>query len=172
MVLSYDAVRENPVRPPFCRCGSRRFHIHSYYWRTVAQVLIQRFICSGCRHTVSMIPNHCVPYKHHPVSVINPTIDHMILNERSDTSFEPELSADIHRSTPYRWYREFCQFSSILATEGARRVGMPSISGTHRGIYQKIKAHFSEPGTHFFTAFQVVLCSRFPPIGVFRSFSF
>ena len=171
MVLSYDAVTENLVRPPFCRCGNHHFHVHSYYWRVIAQVLIQRFICLACKHTVSMIPNHCVPYKHHPVSVINPSLDSMILNDRSCKP-QSEIAKDIHRSTPYRWCQEFSQFCSILATEGAKRLGMASISGTGSTIYQTIKAHFSNLGCNFFTTFQVILCSQPPPIGVFRSFSF
>ena len=172
MVLSYDSVSGIPVRPPFCSCGKNHFHIHSYYRRIIAQVLIQRFICLSCKKTISMIPNHCVPYKHHPVSVINPAIDRVILNESSKKPPEPEISSGIHRSTAFRWCREFSQFCSVLATEGAKRLGIASISGTDSSIYQEIKSHFSKSATNFFTAFQVVLCSHPPPIGIFRSFSF
>ena len=172
MVISYDAVSVIPVRPSFCRCGKKHFHIHSYYRRIIAQVLIQRFICLACKKTISMIPNHCVPYKHHPVSVINPAMDRVILNKSCSKSDEAEIRSGIHRSTPLRWYREFSQFCSVLATEGAKRLGIASISGTDSTIYQKIKAHFSKSSTNFFTALQVALCSRPPPIGIFRSFSF
>ena len=172
MVLSYDAVSGNPVRPPFCRCGKNHFHIHSYYRRIIAQVLIQRFICLSCKKTISMIPSHCVPYKHHPVSVINPAIDRVILNESSNKSHKPEISSGIHRSTPLRWCREFSQFCSILATEGARRLGIASISGSDRSIYQTLKSYFSKLRSNFLTDFQVILCSQPPPLGVFRSFSF
>lgn len=172
MVLSYDPVSGNLVRPPFCRCGKRHFHIHSYYRRIIAQVLITRFLCVACKHTISMIPNHCVPYKHHPVSVINPPLDNMMLNDQSTKDCESEMPPDIHRSTAYRWHQEFCQFSSILATEGARRLGIASISGTAKTVYQTIQAHFSTLQNQFFTAFQVALCRQPPPIGVFRSFNF
>ena len=171
MVLSYDSIQKNLVRPPFCSCGNRHFHVHGYYRRIIARVLIQRFICLSCKQTVSMIPNHCVPFKHHPVSVINPAIDSVILDDRPDKT-QPEISGDVHRTTPYRWRQEFSQFCSILATEGAKRLGITSISGTDRTIYQTIKSHFSKLGTKFFTALQVILCNQSPPIGVFRSFSF
>lgn len=171
MVISYDAVRGNPVRPPFCRCGKCHFHVHSYYRRIIARVLIQRFICLFCKHTVSMIPNHCVPYKHHPVSVINPAVDRLLLNKGSYKA-QSERFGGIHRTTPYRWRREFSQFCTILATEGAKRLGIASISGTAKSIYKSIKSHFLNLGATFFTAFQVILCSQAPPLGVFRSFSF
>ncbi len=172
MVLSYDSVSGNSDRPPFCRCGNRHFHVHSYYWRKIARKLIKRFICLACRHTVSMIPNSCVPYKHHPVSVINPTLDDMMLNDRSGKNHNPAMPPDIHPSTAYRWCREFSQFSSVLATEGAKQLGIKPITGTAHNIYQTLKTHFSGLQNRFFTAFQVILCRQPPPIGVFRSFTF
>jgi hypothetical protein len=98
MVLSYDSLSGNLVRPPFCRCGNQHFRSHGYYWRCIAQVLIERFICLVCKRTVSMIPNTCVPYKHYPVSVINPTLD-MMLDEQPGNDGKLELPPEIHRST-------------------------------------------------------------------------
>ena len=172
MVLSFDPSSGNSVRPRFCRCGKCHFRIHSHYRRIVAQVLITRFICVACRLTISMIPNHCVPYKHYPVSVINPTLDSMMLEDQSSEHEQPSVSTDVHPITALRWRQEFRQFSLVLATEGAKRLGISSITGTDKTIYHTIKAHFSKFQNNFFTAFQVVLCGQSPPIGVFRSFSF
>ena len=172
MVLSCNPDSENSNRPPFCRCGNLRFHGHGNYWRIVAQVLVQRFICLACKVTVSMIPSSCVPYKHHPVSVINPTLDGMILQGQSGRYYECKLALGIDGSTAYRWRQEFYQNSSILATEGSQRLGLQPLSGTGQSTYQKFKAHFSHFKDQFFTPFQVLLCSNSPPIGIFRSFSF
>jgi len=172
MVLSYTPDSENPIHPPFCSCGNQHFHGHGSYLRLVAQVVVQRFICLACKCTVSMIPSNCVPYKHHPVSVINPTLDGMILHSRSGRYYESDLAIGIHGSTAYRWLREFSLHCSILATEGAKRLGLPPLSGTLNGIYQRLKDHFSNLGSQFFRSFQGVLCNRPPPIGMFRSFSF
>jgi len=172
MVLSYNPNSGIPSRPPFCRCGNRHFHVHSYYWRVVAQVLIQRFICLACKRTVSMIPSSCVPYKHYPVAIINPVIDGMIVHGKSGQFYESEKRLGIHHSTTYRWYSEFCQHTSILATEGSRRLCLRPLSGAAKCIYQSLKSHFSGFGNQFFSALQPFLCSKPPPIGVFRSFSF
>ena len=172
MVLSCTADSQNPNRPPFCRCGNHRFHGHGSYWRIIAQVLVQRFICLACKNTVSMIPSNCVPYKHHPVSVINPTLDGMILQGRSGRYYECELAEGIHGSTAYRWRQEFFQHSSVLATEGSQRLGLTPLSGSGQSIYQKLKAHFARFEDQFLKPFQVLLCSKSPPIGIFRSFSF
>jgi hypothetical protein len=172
MVLSYNPITSNSIRPPYCRCGNRHFHIHSYYWRIIAKVLIQRFICLACKHTVSMIPNNCVPYKHYPVSIINPVIDGMMLHGKSGYYYELKTQLGIHRSTACRWYNEFCQYSGILATEGMRRLRLQPLPGKAKAIYQSLKSHFVEFGNEFFSAFQVLLCNKPPPIGIFRSFSF
>jgi len=164
MVLSYPAEAGDQVRPVPCRCGGQHFHRHGSYWRKIAQAWVQRFICTMCAVTTSMVPDNCVPYKHHPTELINDTV-HGLLHGRSGRDYQCE----VHHSTACRWRQEFSSHASVLATEGAQRLGMAPISGSPQHIYQQLRGQFSALGANgFFRALQVRLCSQRPGIGIFR----
>jgi hypothetical protein len=159
-------------RPSRCRCGQRRFHRHGSYLRVVARAVVERFICPLCGLTVSMVPSSCVPFKHHPVRVINPVLEGMLLQGRSGRHYEREDPAGIAGSTACRWRREFAVHAPTLATEGAGRVGVGPVAGRARDVYGRLKERFAGHGEGFFMPLQVALCGRFPPLGVFRTLGF
>ena len=169
MVLS---AADGQSRPSLCRCGKPQFHRHARYWRFVAMVWVYRFLCITCRTTVSMVPSTCVPYKRHPVQIINPVLDGMFEQERSGRYFERDNPHGIHGSTAHRWRREFTHHAGILGTEGALRLGMAPLTGAASDIYQAFKQRFSSLCEHFFTPLQLLLCGTSPPLGIFRPLLF
>ncbi len=165
MVLS--AV-DGQSRPSLCLCGKPRFHRHGCYWRKVAMVWVHRFLCIVCRTTVSMVPSRCVPYKHHPVRIINPVLDGMFEQGLSGRYFERVNPHGIHGSTAHRWRRQFEYHAGILGTEGALRLGMAPLTGAAKNIYQALKQPFASICEPFFRPLQVRLCATSPPLGIFR----
>jgi len=165
MIISYPTNAGGQIRPTVCRCGKRHFHSHGSYQRKITHEWILRFICTICRHTVSMVPNTCVPFKHHPTTLIGKAV-HGLLHGQSAQAYRNEID----RATAYRWVAGFRSHASVLATEGARRLGIPPLSGSLTKIHQGLSNYFSEDAsTGFFRALQVHLCHRHPPIGIFRT---
>ena len=135
--------------------------------------MVLRFLCRLCRRTISLIPTSCVPYKHHPTALIETVLDGMIRQGLPGSCFERgEQALGIHRSTAYRWRQQLAAHSTILATEGALRLGIAPFSGTFKAIYAKLQGHFAALGGQFFTALQVILSHQPPPLGLFRAFIF
>ena len=170
MVLSYQGMDGDQVRPEVCRCGQKNFHGHGSYWRLVAQEWVLRFLCTCCGRTVSLVPASCVPYKHHRTELINRSV-HALLN--GDASKGDFHTAGIAFSTGRRWLAEFCVHASVLATEGAERLGIMALSGPPKRIYEQLHGQFPrQPATSFFSSLQVRLCAKLPALGVFRSLTF
>jgi len=168
-MLSYLEVVGKQVRPNVCRCGQKDFHQHGSYWRLVAQEWVLRFLCTHCRRTTSLIPASCVPYKHHRTELIN-TVVHDLLNGTSKKGFH---SMGIALSTGRRWLSEFCMHASVLATEGAERLGVKTFSGSPKRIYEQLSKQFPEQSeSNFFSDLQVKLCAKLPALGIFRSLIF
>ncbi len=164
MILSYPADAGDQVRPPSCACGGRHFHGHGKFRRVIAQEWVQRFICRICGVTVSMIPNSCVPYKHHPTKLINLVV-HGLFHGRSARDYQCEVDC----STAYRWRQDFSNYAPVLSTEGALRLGINAVVGTAKHLYQQLSNHFqAAPGNDFFRVLQVRLCAKLPAIGIFR----
>ena len=164
MVIPYPTAGIKQARPTKCKCKNSRFQRHSSYQREIADEWTFRFICRPCKTFVTIIPSTCVPYKHHPVSTIEPALDSMVGHGKSGAVVEREVW--VHRSCIYRWAREFQGHLGVLATEGARRLGMGPLSGSLKRIYQTLKRHYM-PG-QFLCRFQTDLCRAFPPLGIFR----
>lgn len=172
MILSYSADAGGQVQlqmllqelPIACPCGMRHFHRHGGYWRSIAQVWVQRLICVLCRATISLVPDSCVPFKHHPTEVISKGIDGQMQGRSAR-----ECQNDVHPSTASRWLQEFAKHASILATEGASRLNIPPVSGSPQQIYQHLfRAFLSGLITDFFSNLQVLLSRKRPAIGIFR----
>ena len=164
MIQSYPADAGDQVRPANCRCGGLHFYGHGSYLRVVAQQWVPRFLCTMCGVTVSMIPNSCVPYKHHPTKLIHQVI-HGLLHGRSGRDYQHEIA----HSTAYRWRQDFSNYASALSTEGALRLGIDAIAGSVKHIYQQLGRHFqAEPDEDFFSVLQLRLCAQLPAIGIFR----
>ena len=168
MVESYPADAGDQVRPTICQCGGGCFYGHGRFRRMIAQQWVQRFICSLCGVTVSMIPNSCVPYKHHPTKLINQVV-HGLFHGRSGRDYQHEIDC----STAYRWRQDFSNYASVLSTEGALRLGINAIAGSAKQIYRQLSMHFqAEPEDDFFSVLQVRLCAKLPAIGIFRPLIF
>lgn len=165
MILSYLEKGGNQVRPEVCACGQKDFHGHGSYWRLVAQEWVLRFLCTHCRRTTSLIPASCVPYKHHRTELINSVV-HDLLNGASKRAFHTK---GIAFSTGRRWLSGFCMHASVLATEGAERLGIKAFSGPPKRIYKQLREQFPEqPESNFFSDLQVKLCAKLPALGLFR----
>ena len=169
MILS---CRDGARRPSTCSCGHSHFHRHGSYLRAIANVVVHRCRCTACRLTISMLPSICVPFKHHPVGIINPVLDGMLMHDRSGRYYERTDPQGIRASTAHRWRREFEQHSTTLATEAAGRLGIAPLLGTAVKVYQRIKQHFTDQDGDFFSPLQVALCLQFPPLGIFRTLNF
>lgn len=164
MILSYPADAGGQARPSKCRCGGRHFHRHGRYQRVITRKWVQRFICTVCGVTTSMIPNSCVPYKHHPTKLINEVI-HGLFHGQSGRDYQCEVD----RSTCYRWRQDFSNYAPVLSTEGALRLGINAMAGSAKQIYQHFFRHFkAKPGDDIFSILQVQLCAKLPAIGIFR----
>ena len=164
MVIAHSADSIKQARPTKCKCKKSRFHRHSSYERKIAGEQALCFICRRCKTFVTIIPSTCVPYKHYPASTIEPALDSMIGHGKSGAVVEHEVW--VHRSCICRWGREFRGHLRVLATEGARRLGIGPLSGSLKRIYQALKQHYM-PG-QFLCRFQADLCRGFPPLGIFR----
>lgn len=168
MIQSYPVDAGDQVRPTNCRCGGQHFHGHGSYLRGIAQQCVSRFICTMCGITVSMIPNNCVPYKHHPTKLINQVV-HGLFHGRSPRDYQCEIDY----STAYRWRQDFSNYAPVLSTEGALRLGINAVAGSAKHIYQRLSKHFeAEPGNDFFRVLQVRLCAKLPAIGIFRPLTY
>ena len=164
MIITHSADSIKQARPTKCACKKSRFQRHSSYWRKIAREWTFRFICRLCKTFVTIIPSSFVPYKHHPVSTIESALDSMVRQGRSGAVIEREVG--VHRITIHHWVKEFAGHCSVLATEGARRLGMAPLSGSFKRVYRTFKQHYM--GGQFFCRFQADLCRDFPPLGIFR----
>ena len=164
MVIPHSAEDIKEARPTECRCKKSCFQRHSAYWREIAREWTFRFICRPCKTFVTIIPSTCVPYKHHPVSTIEPALDGMVIQGKSGAVIEREVG--VHRITIHHWVKEFAGQCSVLATEGARRLGIAPLSGSFRAIYSTFRKR--HPPGQFLCRFQAELCKDFPPLGIFR----
>ena len=165
MLISYPVDRPEQARPHECACRNRRFHSNGRYFRIIAGEWIYHFLCTACGKHVSMVPSTCIPYKHHPISTIEPALEGRLTQGKSGLELEREHW--VYRSTIYRWSKEFSGHLSVLATEGARRLGIKPLGGSIRQIYQRLKQHYS-PSISLLDPLQVDLCRTFPLLGIFR----
>ena len=59
--------------------------------------------------------------------------------------------------------------ASVLATEGAERLGIKAFSGPPKRIYKQLREQFpKQPESNFFSDLQVKLCAKLPALGLFR----
>jgi len=165
MIISCAREKIEQTRPSICPCKKSRFHRHSSYLRVITGEKAFCFICRSCKTFVTLIPSTCAPYKHHPISTIEPVLEGRLVEDKSGPALEREHW--VYRSTIYRWVKEFSGHLSVLATEGAKRLAISPMAGSLRQIYQRFKQHYSS-SVGFLNPFQVDLCSAFPPLGIFR----
>jgi len=165
LIITCSGNEIEQARPTKCKCKKSRFHRHGSYMRVIAGEQAFCFICRSCKTFVTIIPSSCVPYKHHPVSTIEPVLDGRLLEDKSGPQLEREHW--LYRSTVYRWVNEFSSHLGVLATEGSARLGITPLAGSLRQIYQGLKQHYSS-FSGFLNPLQVDLCRNFPPLGIFR----
>ena len=163
LTCSRDEIAEK--RPTKCKCKKSRFQRHCSYLRVVAGEQAFCFICRSCKSFVTIIPSTCAPYKHHPISTIEAVLEGRLI--QGESGLELERKHWVYRSTVYQWVKGFSAHLRVLATEGAKRLGIPSLTGSVRQIYQGLKEHYSS-SLGFLTILQVDLCRNFPPLGIFR----
>lgn len=165
MILTCSREDIADKRPTKCNCKKSRFQRHCSYMRVVAGEPAFCFICRSCKTFITIIPSTCAPYKHHRISTIEPVLDGRLTQNKSGSELEREHW--VYRSTVYHWVKEFSAHLRVLATEGAERLGIPSLTGSVRQIYQELKQHYSS-SMGFLNVLQVDLCRNFPPLGIFR----
>ena len=109
------------AKPRLCpNCSAvEGFVGHGSYSRHVCDhqeallILVKRLLCKICRHTVSLLPSFCLPYRHYLTSVIQKVLSLRVQETRSWNqvlrSFQPyDLPA---RSTCREWTAAFSQAS-------------------------------------------------------------
>ena len=79
-VQTYQSRFSHLTFPPLRRCpycaGTEQLVGHGSYPRHVCDeektfaIRIKRFLCTACRHTVSLLPSFCLPYRHYHTSTI------------------------------------------------------------------------------------------------------
>jgi hypothetical protein len=165
MLISYPADRPEQASPRECVCRNRKFHRNGRYYRIIASEWVYHFICTACGIHISMVPSTCVPYKHHPASVIQFALDNVLEHGRSGYDLERE-GLGVHGSCVYRWVKEFSCHIAVLATEGARRLRLKPFSGSVTQTYQKLRQF--HPVGQWLRKIQPSLCTHLPPLGIFR----
>ena len=70
-------------------------------------------------------------------------------------------------SCMYRWCRELKGHINVLATEGAKRLGIAPLSGSVQTIWHALKAQVGAEG--FLIRLQEDLVRDYPPLGIFRT---
>ena len=169
MVISYPEESPEQARPRQCLCKNRKFHCKGKYWRIIACAWIYQFVCTACRKHISMVPSTCVPYKHHLACDIQAALDNVF--KRGCSAYDLECQRlGVHASCIYRWIKEFSSHSSVLATEGARRLRIMPVSGSFKQVYQRLSKHYSSD--KWLIKLQPVLCTLLPPLGIFRTLIF
>lgn len=166
MVIPCPRNEIEQVRPSTCKCKKSRLHRHGSYQRVVSGEIAICFFCRRCKTHVTVIPSTCVPHKHHVLSTIELALEAKL----APCLAEPKAEIWVYPSTVGRWVKEFSGHLSVLATEGARRLGIKPLSGAPQQIYQRLKQHYG--GGQFLRDFQINLCRAFPPLGIFRPLIF
>ena len=165
MLISYPADRPEQAHPHECVCKNRRFQSNGRYFRLIAGEWIYHFLCTACGKHISMVPSTCVPYKHHPASDIQFSLDSVLEHGRSGHDLERE-GLGVHGSCVYRWVKEFSCHFGVLATEGARRLRANPFSGSLKQVYQRLYQLY--PSGDWLRKLPPALCTYLPPLGIFR----
>src|SRR5436309_12389392 len=134
-----DSIEEaNRCRPATCpRCESKqRLVCHGFYKRTVVEIgwdgviRVRRYLCLGCRRTVSLLPEFVLPYLRFAIVVMG-----AFLKARLWSGQTLKAAAEVaHQSgMPYQrgqqWVRRFqCQSESLSAALAAM-VRRPVVAG-------------------------------------------
>ena len=126
MIITCPPSEIAQAHPSHCKCQKSRLHRHGSYERVVSGEIAVCFFCRRCKTHVTIIPSTCVPHKHHPLSTIEPALDAKLAPCES----QPEAETWVYPSTVARWIKEFSSHLSVLATEGARRLGIKPLCGS------------------------------------------
>jgi len=93
-------------------------------------------------------------------------LTNLVEQKRSAPQQEREGSG-ITVSCMYRWYHELDSHINMLATEGAKRLGIAPLSGILQTVWRSLKAHVGAEG--FLMRLQEALVRDHPPLGIFRT---
>ena len=127
-----DADRYRPEGCPQCRAKSS-LAAHGFYCRTLVDVefegriRVRRYLCRGCKRTVSLLPEFALPYLRFSVAVISLFLVARLLEGRTLRAAAQVAS---HLDMPYQrgqfWIRRFRQQAAALAGALAGLAAPPS----------------------------------------------
>jgi hypothetical protein len=153
-------------RPRWCAlCGAKKpLRAHGFYWRTISdpgfdgRIRVRRYLCLGCRRTISLLPEFVLPYLRFAIPVIGRFLKARLL-DRKTLQQSAEAAGD--GLMPYQrgqqWVRRFCSQASALAAAlvaltrppaapdfVARALTMLETTGwvaAHRFLFDRLRLH-------------------------------
>jgi transposase-like protein len=151
--------QHRPARCPQCQAKDP-LKAHGFYTRTIADtafdgaIRVRRYLCEGCRRTVSLLPGFALPYLRSSIAVIALFLIARILHGKT-------LQAALPPSAPYQrgqfWLRRFraraeslCAALTAIAKPAAapdflhRAIDMLESTGwihAHRFLFGSLRQH-------------------------------
>lgn len=161
-------------------------HRHGFYLRFVIlsdgcckRFGVYRFRCSRCRHTVSVLPDFCVPYKHFCADVIGVALCAVLLVGRSVYAVAhrdntADNKAGFTRFCVGQWVDHFARNCQNLWQFGLARLGVALGAGSRSE--PALLGHLLDFGVirvgcadQALRAVQCALSRPYPPYGLFRA---
>ena len=130
-------------RPTYCpQCQAKHpLKAHGFYTRTIIDtatafdglIRVRRYLCAGCRRTVSLLPEFALPYLRSSIGVIALFLVARLLQAKT-------LKAALPTKTPYQrgqfWLRRFrFEAESLCASLAAIAKPMPAPNFIHRALH-------------------------------------
>jgi hypothetical protein len=126
-----DADRYRPQGCPQCEAKSS-LAAHGFYCRTLVDVefegriRVRRYLCRGCKRTVSLLPEFALPYLRFSVAVISLFLLARLLEGRTlRAAAQVAAQPDMPYQRGQFWIRRFRQQSAALAGALAGLTGPP-----------------------------------------------
>lgn len=121
-----------PLFEEDCPCCGQKLHKHGKYHRSVAskeemiKIPIYRWICSGCRITISLLPDFISPYKVFTVLIQEKFWVSIFLKGKSYSAvfeaYSPFVSGGISLQTIRRWRRNWRRIHEPLVHQVLREI--------------------------------------------------
>lgn len=127
----------NRCRPASCpQCESKQpLLCHGFYQRTVADldsegvIRVRRYLCSGCRRTVSLLPEFALPYLRFTIMVMGVFLKaRLLLGQTLKTAGETAGQVGMPYQRGQQWVRRFQGQAESLSGALAARV-RPIVAG-------------------------------------------
>ena len=130
---SHEISDPDRYRPDYCpQCAYRPMTAHGFYCRTLVDVdfdesiPVRRYLCHGCKRTVSLLPQFALPYLRFGITVISLFLMARLLAGRT---LGAAAVAATQRSMPYQrgqfWIRRFQKQAECLCAALAELTAPP-----------------------------------------------